>query len=245
MNPLCTLAPASILLGAASMWTFRRMTDRHALRTAANRIQAHLLEFWLFVDEPSLMWKSWSGLIAAIVRLNRLLLVPLLLLSIPMAPLFFFLDNIYGSEPLAVGKPAVVTLGMSRPLDQISILPRMEAPAGISIEGPPVRVWSAREVSWRIRPLRPLSGELHWTVNGTSISKNISAGHGFHYHSRRRTRSLEELIRYPTEQRLPAGPVEWIEIAYPLADVSALGLDLPWWFWFIAFSGIGAAILPR
>src|SRR5437879_5154955 len=100
------------------MWIFRRMTDRQAMRTAVNRIQGHLLEFWIFVDEPSLVWKSWRGLIGAIVRLYRLLLVPLLLVSIPMVPLFFFLDEIYGSAPLPVGKPAVVTLGMSWPLDE-------------------------------------------------------------------------------------------------------------------------------
>lgn len=245
MNPLWTLAPLSILLGASIVWTFRRTTDRQAVRAAVNRIQAHLLEFWLFVDEPSLVWKSWRGLIVAIGRLYRLLLAPLLMVSIPMVPLFFFLEEIYGSLPLPVDKPALVTLGMSRPLDEISPLPGLQAPAGISIESPPVRVWSARQVSWRIRPLRPLSGELQWVVSGKNTTKKIRAGPGFHYHSRRRVRSLRDLIRYPTEEPLPAGPIEWIEISYPSASVPALGLDLHWSLWFIALSALGAAVSPK
>ncbi len=115
MNPLWTLAPIGLVAGAVAMWLFRRLADRHALRIAANRIQAHLLEFWLFVDEPASVWKSWRGLLAANARLLRLLLVPLAAISLPMVPLFFWLDSVYGRAPLPPGKPVVVTAGCAGP----------------------------------------------------------------------------------------------------------------------------------
>jgi len=244
MSPLWTLAPASVLLGAFMMWVFRRTADRRAIRETIHRIEAHLLEFWLFVDEPWLIGKSWKGLLVANARLYRLLLVPLLILSVPMAPVFFCLDGLYGSSPLPVGKPALVTMGLDRPLDLLSPLPELNAPDGISVESPAVRVFSERQVSWRIRPLRPLAGEFRWVLDGKKVEKSVAAGEGFRYHSRKRTRSLVELVRYPAEALLPAGPVEWIEIAYPSATVRLLGLEAHWSIWFVAFMLLGAVIAP-
>jgi hypothetical protein len=239
MTPaLWTLAPASVLIGASLMWAFRRIADREALRAAANRIQAHLLEFWLFVDEPSLVWKSWKGLLWANARFLRLLLVPLAVLSVPATPLYFFLDAFYGSSPLRVGEPAVVTLKVNQPPDR----PELKAPDGISVEGPPVNVTGQGEVSWRIRPLRPLSGTLVWTLAGRKVEKSVTAGPGPHFVSRKRTRSPLELVQYPTEAPLGAGPVEWIEISYPYASVPFLGLETHWAVWFLAFSLLGAAL---
>ena len=244
MNPLWTLAPVSFLLGAGILWFFRRTTDVPALRQTVHRLQAHLLEFWLFVDEPALVWKSWKGLLIANARLYRLLLAPLLILSIPMTPLFFVLDSVYGSAPLAVGNPALVTLGFDRPLERLSSIPQLQAPDGIAVESPAVRVFSQRQVSWRIRPRRPLSGKLQWTLDGHKVEKSVTAGPGLRLHARRRGRALSELIRNPSETPLPAGPVEWIEVVYPSATVKLLGLNAHWSVWFVVFSLLGALLWP-
>ena len=115
MSPLWTLVPLSLLAGGVLMWAFRRMADVAGIGRAAARIQAHLLEFWLFVDEPSLVWKSWRGLLGANARFLRLLLVPLVVLSIPMVPAWFVLDALYGNAPLVVNQPALVTAGVGAP----------------------------------------------------------------------------------------------------------------------------------
>jgi hypothetical protein len=166
---------AGLLYGAATAWVIGRFANGPAIRAAANRIQAHLLEFWLYADEPRAIWKSWQGLLAANVRLLGLLFVPILILSIPSAPLFILLDATYGTSPLAVGKAAVVTFawdGSVRPI------PDLVAPEGIAVETRPLRVASVHEVSWRIRPLRAMSGELRWGRR----SKRITAADSPPYH---------------------------------------------------------------
>ena len=245
MSALWTLAPVSMVLGAFMMWLFRRTADRQAIRETVNRIHAHLLEFWLFVDEPRLIWKSWKGLLVANVRLYRLLLVPLLILTILLAPVYACMDAFYGSSPLPVGKMALVTLRMHEPLEQLASIPQLSAPEGISVESPAVRVFSEREVSWRIRPLRPLSGVLDWPGAGTMVEKAVAAGDGIRYHSRKRVRSLLELVHYPLESPLPAGPVEWIEISYPPATVALFGLEAHWAIWFSVFSLLGAIFVSK
>src|SRR4030095_6472126 len=175
MNSLWTLALAGLLYGGATMWIFRRTANGPAILSMVKRIQAHLLEFWLFVDEPRAIWKSWKGLLAANGRLFRLVSVPFLLVSIPSVPLFLMLDAFYGTSPLRVGKRAGVPLAFAGPPGSV---PNLRAPDWISVESPPVRVSSLREVSWRIRPMRPLSGELQWVGGGTKESRRIPAGDG-------------------------------------------------------------------
>jgi len=166
MNPLWTLAPVSVALGVCMMWVFRRTANLVALREIIRQIQARLLEFWLFVDEPRQIGRTWKGLLVANIGLYRLLLAPLAILPVVTAPVFFGLDAVYGSSPLPVGKTALVTLRMDGPLENI---PRLQAPEGISVENPGVRVFSKREVSWRIRPDRAGAGELRWMVDGKEV----------------------------------------------------------------------------
>jgi hypothetical protein len=242
MSPLATLGPLGILAGAGATWVFRRTTDGRAIRTEVNRIEAHLLEFWLYADEPAAISQSWWGLVVANARLLRLILAPVAILTIVTLPLVFYLDACYGTSPLPVGRPAVVTLQFDQPLDALSSLPVLQAPAGMTVESPPVHVFSQRQVSWRIRPLRELSGELQCVVSGRAVVKSVAAGIGFPCHSRRRTRSLLELIRYPAEAPLPRGAIEWIEISYLPATLAFLGMEIHWSIWFLAFSLAGALV---
>ena len=235
MNSLWGLAIIGALAGVLSMWVFRRIADRQAIHESVNRIQAYLLEFWLFVDDPSLIWKSWRGLLAANARLLRLLLVPILVLSPPMLPLYYCLDASFGHLPIAVGRPALVTLQLNQNLDAL-----LTAPEGIVVETPPIQVFSERQVSWRIRPSGPLSGMLQCTVAGRSIEKNVAAGPGFRFLSLRRVSRALDLLRYPTEAPLQSGPVDWIEVSYPPTTMQILGQDAHWTVWFAATFLLGA-----
>ena len=231
MTPPWGLAAAALLSGAGMLWIFRRTCDVQALAAAVNRIQAHLLEFWLYVDEPRAILKSWRGLLGSNGRLLRLLLRPLATLSLAALPLFVFLHAIYGTWPLAVDRPAVVTVALSE-----RSIPQLQELDGVSVETPPVRVPSLRQVSWRIRPRRPLDGELQFTINGETLTKSIHAGGSARFHSPRRSRSLLAWMASPVEARLPAGPVEWIAVSYPRDP------DTHWLLWFTVFSLAGALL---
>ena len=210
------------------MWLFRRFADTDGLRSAARRIQAHLLEFWLFVDEPRLVGKFWLDLLRANARLLRLLLVPLAIVALPSAPLIALLDSCYGRAPLAVGKPALVTIGVpDRWPDHASLT----APEGISIETPPVRAISTREISWRIRPQRPVSGNLRCTADGAVLEKGFRAGGDFACLNWKRSRSSH------------AGAVAWMEVSYPSARVAIAGIAMHWSLWVSVLSLAGAGLV--
>jgi len=211
-----TLVLAGLLTGMLAVWAFLRLTDTAALRVTVNRIQAHLLEFWLYVDEPWLVGKSWKGLLGANGRFLRLLLIPLIVLSVPGTALVFLLDGFYGSDPLPVGRPVVVTARFREPLQ----MPELKVPAGVIVDNPPVRVANGREISWRIRPQRPVHGCLSLAIAGRSVEKSISAG----------------LEAAAWKRAWYTGPVEWIEVAYP--DANMAGWHWSIWFLVSSFAGM-------
>jgi len=236
MPALASLVPISILSGIGMLLVFRRASDQVAVRRAKSLVTAHLLEFRLFMDEPRLILKAQRDLIVANARFMKLMLRPLVVLVLPMALLLAAMEAFYGHAPLRVGDPAIVTAQMNHA--DISLV--LKAPDGIAVETPPVRVAADRQVSWRIRPLRPTNAELEVVCPDRAIAKSISAGSGIRYLSERRG-SLANLLLRPTETPLSDSEIDWIEVRYPTASI----LGLHWLMWFFGISAVTALALRR
>jgi hypothetical protein len=129
--------------------------------------------------------------------------------------------------------------------DAAAAVPELRAPDGIAVESPAIRVDGGRQISWRIRALRPMKGELEFVFPSQAIEKSVQAGVGPSYISERRVSSVLDRIWYPAESRLPTGSVDWIELRYPSATVHALGLDLRWLVWLALLSIISTLLLKR
>jgi hypothetical protein len=236
MPALASLVPISILTGIGMLLVFRHTSDQAAVRRAKSLVTAHLLEFRLFMDEPWLILRAQRDLIVANARFLKLMLRPVVVLALPMALLLAAMEAFYGHAPLRVGEPAIVTAQLKQ--DDASL--SLNAPNGIAVETPPVRVPADRQVSWRIRPLRATNAELRLVGADHAVSKSISAGAGVHYLSERRG-SLANLLLHPTERPLSDGIIEWIEVRYPTATI----LHLHWLIWFFAISAVTALALRR
>ena len=239
------LAPVSVLFGVAVLWVFSRVSNQQRIAEAKRMIRAHLYELRLFTDEPSLVWKAQISLLRQNFRYFALSLMPALVMAVPAFLLFVQLEAFYGRAPLQVGEAAIVTAHLNRPIDSAAPAPVLQAPDGVVVETPGVRIPGQREISWRIRPTRDANGVLRVVVPGGDVEKSIRAGAGPGYISVRRVRAWKDLIWEPTESRLPASSIDWIEITYPSATVSWLGMDFSWIVWLLLFSGVIVLLLRR
>ena len=224
------LLAASVASGLLAAWVFRRFTNVTALRKTLRQIHAHFLEFRLFFGEPRLIWRAQKDLIKANLRFCALLLTPTLILALPMAWLTIQLDTIYGAAPLRNGEPAIVTAQLTTDLQPEDAQAVLEAPKGIAVETPPVRIVNDRQIVWRIRPLRSVETSLSVTLRGVTLTKAIRPG--------RRERPLFAFLMHPEESRLPPG------------GVVSLGIDSPeksrnWIVWFLAISSAAALAAMR
>jgi len=240
-NAMLSLVPLSVLLGMGMLWVFRRTSNQKAIRKVKARIHAHLYEMRLFVDEPLLVWQAQWGLISANVRYVGMMLVPALVMAAPMILIIAQLECFYGHTPLELGQTAIVTVQMKS--SGVGLTPALRAPEGIVVETPPVHLDGGRQISWRIRALLPITGDLQFVFPHETLEKSVCAGRGPQYLSDLRVSSAFDLLWYPGESRLPAGSVDWIELRYPPATVHALGLDLHWLIWLMVLSIMSAVLL--
>lgn len=241
--PLASLIPLGVALGIAMLWVVRRVSNQAAIRDAKRRIQAHLYELRLFVDEPRLIWRAQAGLLKQNARYLSLMLLPAVVLAAPFLVLFAYLDGFYSARPLEPGRPAVVTVRLEEPLRLDGPAPVLEAPEGFVVESPPVRVMDRREISWRIRPVREAAGELRVNIAGEPAAKSVRAGEGPAWLAKRRVSSAADLLRYPAEARLDSRVIEYIEVDYRPAAVEWLGLRLHWVWWLLIVSMATAFVL--
>jgi len=240
-------APASVRLallsaaaGVGMIWVFGKVSNQARIRTVKRKVQAHLLELRIFSDEPAVAWRAQKSLLRANLGYAGLMLQPVLVLALPTVLLLVHLEGFYGRAPLAVGRPAIVTVAMRGPAITAPVL---MAPEGIEIETPPVRVLERNEVSWRIRPVAPVSGYLHFTIDGRTVSKRIEAGGSPLFVPGRRVDSAFAALWRPGEPRIGAGNIEWIDIRYPQASVSLFGFSTDWLVWFFILSMASALLL--
>jgi uncharacterized membrane protein (DUF106 family) len=237
-HPLASLSLISVLVGAGMLWVFGRFSNQAAIRRAKARLQAHLYELRLFADEPSLIWRAQKGLLAWNARYLGLMLKPAIVLTIPMIPLLVQLDAFYGHAPLAVGEPAIVAVTMKD-----APPPGLQAPPGIRVETPAVRVPRENLVLWRIRPQQATAGALRFVLGESTVEKTVVSGMGLRYLSPARAGSLAALFWSPREKLLPPGPVEKIEVRYPSAEIRWGPVNLHWLVWFLVISMAAALLL--
>jgi len=156
MTALATLAPLSALCGMFTAFVFRRFGSS-GTRQTVNRILAHVMELRLFFDEPRLVWKAQRDLLRENLRLLGQIAAPSLITAPLLGLVLWQADAVYERAPLAAGEAVVVTARVK--LGDLAGV-QMEAPADVAVETPGVRIPRSNEVSWRIRPLRPFSGQL-------------------------------------------------------------------------------------
>jgi hypothetical protein len=241
-NAMLSLVPLSVLLGIVMLWLFRRTSNQSAIRKVKRELHASLYEMRLFTDEPVLIWKAQWGLLKANIRYLAMMLVPALVLTIPMVVILAQLECFYGHAPLEPGQQAIVTVQMK---NAGSPAPVLRAPDGIAVDTPAIRVDENRQISWRIRALRPVTGDMQFVFPDETVAKSVQVGPGPQYVSERRVSSALDLMLHPAESRLPAGPVDRIELRYPAATVYALGLDLHWMIWVLILSMASGLVLKR
>jgi len=232
-----SLVLVSMACGVGVAWIFRWTVDGDALRLARKHVYAHLLEFRLFADEPWLILRAQGALIVENLRICGLLLPAAVLCVIPLAWIFLQLEGVYGYQPLKIGQAAMVTVQMDGAIEPGDAQSSLEAPPGIAVETPPVRDFHDKQISWRIRALKPVGGRLKLNVRGNAIEKDVSAGDRTLFLTPRRSHSLVQFLLRPEEPRIASSGIVWVEIDYPKTD--------SWLVWFVVVSTSSALIFGR
>ena len=240
LNPLLSLAIASVAVGIAMLWVVGKTSNQPAIIRAKKRMQAHLLEMKLYQDEPGLLFRAQGNLLLNNFRYLGHMLRPALYLALPMVVLFAHFDSVYGQRALRVGEATLLAATTDLASDDLEIT----GTGAFEVDSTSVAVGASGEVVWRVRAKGDGTGAFTLRTPGGTVAKSAVAGEGMVYVSTSRTNSWwRRLLLAPGEDSYPSIRVSGIHIRYPSRDIGLSGWETHWLVWFLVISILSAYLL--
>ena len=248
VNPICTaigdavyavlsrlpawasLALLSAVTGVVMLIAFRYTSNQKAIGRAKDDIKACLLALKLYKDELRVTFRAQFRLAWAILRLQRYVLTPVLLMTAPMLLGLAQMGLRHQWRPLQPGEQTRIEMYVD-PANITSVSATLLPHPGVLVETAPIA--GEDSLVWRIRGGEPGRHILQFKVNGSLLDKELVVSDGFERVSAMRPgHHWTDQLLHPTESRLPAAsPVESIEILYPHAGSWIHGAD----YWILTF----------
>lgn len=238
LNPWAGMAFISLLTGLLMLIIYRLTSNQSGIRRVKDKIKAHLLELRLFKDNMGVTMRAQGQILRANLRYLALNLKPLLVMIVPLILILAQLNLWFGSEPLAVGRPAILKVRLKPDVNVLGTEFALESPPEIAIETPPLRIEESREVDWRLKPTA--AGRFDLTIRAGDkryLKTVVVDGRGLKKVSPLKVkRSLLDEVLYPGENALPGeSRIKAIEIVHPAKKLPLFGLRL---HWLIAYLGL-------
>jgi hypothetical protein len=223
------------LSGVLLLVVFKYTSNQRAIQRVRDGISADLLTLTLFRDSVEVAFQAQWRLLGGAGRLLLLSLVPIAVMALPVTLLLGQLSLWYQQRPLAVGEEAVVTMKLNGEPDadfpEVSLRSEMAVKDTLG----PVRVFSRREVCWKIQARAAGYHRLVFQVGEQTVEKQLAIGDGFMRVSAQRPGWVwSDALAYPLEPPFdPDSPVRFIEVDYPSRSSWISGTN--WWvvYWFI------------
>ena len=238
LPPAVALAAISCGCGVLLVWIFGRLSDQRRVREVRDRIRGNLIGVRLFRRDVAVVLRLQRSIAADTLRFLRLAAVPMLLLAAPVVPLAAQLHLRFAAAPIELGGTAVVTATV-RDASALDSPLALAAPAGVTVETPPVRIRATREIAWRVRVERPGRHVLRVTPGRGDDRKDAGRRYrlGLGAADPHGARVCLPLLFHPGEPPIPADhAVEAVEVACPPLDLRLLGLQVDWLVAFLVLS---------
>ena len=259
LNPVCTaigdavyaplaalpswlgLTLLSVIGGIVMLLAFRYASNQAGIGRAKDDIKANLLALKLFKDDLRVTFQSQWRILWAILRLQRYVLTPVILLTLPMLLGLAQMGIRHQWRPLMPGEQTNIRMSFAPDATELQAV-TLEPSMGIDIEVGPIP--GDGDLVWRVRAAEPGRHTLQFRVGDQTIEKELVVGTGCERVSATRTASAwATQLLHPAEPRLPSDlPISAIAIAYPSVDSIIHGANY-WVIYLFVISMATALIL--
>jgi hypothetical protein len=234
--PLWPMIFVSFVAGILMLWIFGKVSNQDAIKDIRDTIRGNLIGVKLFQHDIGVLLRLQTTILKDTLRYMKHSMVPMVIMIGPVI-LFMIQLNLYFSvRPLEPGETTVFNVRVQ----EASALTQgitLEAPEGITIETPPVRIPAQNEVSWRIRADKPGRYAMKVHCADTITEKEIVVGNTWTSVSPLRSQGLVDNLLYPGETPLnPNQTIQSIALNYPELDIMLLGFAINWILLFFVLS---------
>jgi hypothetical protein len=235
LHPLWTFLVFALLTTLLVLGVFRWTSDPKKIRRAKDKIQAHVLEARLFQDQLGVVLGVYPGILRGSAEYLRHTMRSLIVMIVPLFFILVQLEMRLGRRPLRAGETVLVTARFAQP-DALGSA-ALRVPEGLAVTAPPLRIPAEKEVNWRIRAEKDGRFEIEVQSGGEAFSRTVLVGERVAAAVPLRPRAVGDVLLNPGEPRLPAGgPLERIEVQYPLRELSFGLFEAHWLIPFLAAS---------
>jgi hypothetical protein len=196
------------------------------------KVYAGLFEIRLFNDRLGATFRGLFNVLRYTGGYLGSWLLPIIVMSIPMAPIFVFIHFHYSYDGVRPGASTVLTAQFAEDRDGGKPPASLTAPAGVEIETPALWIPAQRQLTWRLAAVEPGDYELQMAIDGRDYTKTLVVSGEAARRSplRPRTSFFQQLI-YPAEPPIPAdSPLAAITVDY--TEKSSF-LFVPTWGWIL------------
>jgi len=204
---------------------------------------AALFEIRLYNDRLGATFKGLIDVLRFTGGYMGAWLLPLVVMMVPMFPIFAHLHFHYGYDGLAPSGKTMLRAEFAEDRDGGKPRATLTAPAGIQVETPALWVPSQRELSWRLAAETPGEYQLQLTIDGEQYTKTLVVSDRPARRSPVRPKGFLGQLIYPAEPPLPASsPLAQITVEYP---EKGSFLFVPNWCWLLIVLSIPPFLLLK
>jgi hypothetical protein len=259
LPPTVGLAAVSLPTAIGILFVMKWTSPQARIAVVKREMVAGLFEVRLFSHDLRAIARAATAVVAGNARYLGMSLIPLAWMAVPLVLLGAQLQSYFGYVGLEIGRPAIVTVRMKDASTAAGASGMPSRPdltlhdsAGLRVEGSPIWIPAARELSWRVRALDARADALRWSLGrdrtpARSISKQVQVSSLVtRYSAVRVAPGVGNQLWYPAEEPLPADlPIEAIEIGYASRAFSLFGVSLHWSVMFVLLTAGFALLLRR
>ncbi len=247
LDPWFAMVFVSFLTGLLMLFIFRLTSNQAGIRQVKDKIKAHLLELRLFKDNLPVTLKAQGQILKHNLKYIGYSAKPMLIMLIPLLVILAQLNLWFGYEALRVGETAILKVTLKKSVDPFGAEVELEAPPGLVLETPPLRLAEPGEIDWRIRAKEEGIHELRIKLAGQSLAKTVTVAAKplTRICPLKADRFLDRLL-YPGEKPISSRvPVTSVEVAYPAKRLKFLGLGFHWLIPYLVLSILFGFVFKR
>jgi len=231
MSPWVGMIVVSVLTALLMLAVYRWTSNQEAIHTIKDRIKAHLLELRLYKDSLPVTLQAQGRILRYNLRYLGHSLRPMLVMIVPLVLILVQLDLWFGYRSLQPGESALLKVHVRDQVQASQLEATLEAPDGVKVDTPAVRIDGEDEVDWRISGAKPGVHELQVRLGSESITKSIAVQQSALSRispSRSGGNVLDRLLA-PGEPGLAGSTqVKGVDVTYPGARLNAFGWHVHW-----------------
>ena len=231
LNPWAGMIFISLLTAILMLFIYKKTSNQSGIKEAKNLIKGYLLEIRLFQNDFGIFLGGLKRLLSANLRYLAYNLKPLLVMILPIFLLLAQMNLWFGYNVPQPGETLLLKVEFNQAVEVDRLNLEVEAPAGVIVDSPPLRIIDENEVNWRLKIVELRGGQLVIKNGAEKYAKDISLPQSSlaRVSAIRVSQNIWEQLLNPGEKPLPReAEIKKIEVVYPSARLNLFSLKIHW-----------------